>query len=528
MALRGRPRRRWRAALIAAPVLALAVAGAVVVRHRAAVVPRSILRGKAVDLAKSSVPIFTIPREITRCAQLLPDGKTLRLFLRRPLEAVDVDLEKGGASPSKLVPEAMLSGCPQVSPDGRRLLFERPRQEGRSHVMLSEWPDGRDAKMVTEGDGPFWLPSGDAFLYAMDTNRSAVFAIGRGPVLFPDGGAGPRVLVSHAARSQGNEIAVMLASIAPRTQVMLNLFSYPQTALLRRYDLLLRDYPWIEFDERRHSWQVSLSDPLRLVRCELREDGSCDRLVALDGADVIGSYRSRVGLAAITNRRIRSSKLTRKADGKIQEYVTDSWVEFGPRGEALFSIPKADGGWTVALQHFGEAHPRFVSDGPFDLMGSLSSDGKSFIYKSTAATDLYLCSTEATSSRDCRTLNVDPLGPVQPRLSPNGRLLAYEVSDAGGPRLRIVTLDGQRMRDLSIRSPGSIRWTSDTTLWMCESDARMWTEVDTAAGRPTGRMIPRPDPATVCEPPPGLADLPDFDVLRRNEVTTEVRLARGL
>jgi serine/threonine protein kinase len=527
-ALGGRSSRRRRRALIAAAVLALAMAAVLVARHRAAVAPRSILTGKAVDLAKSSVPVFTIQREITRCAQLLSGGKTLRLFLRRPLEAVDVDLDKGGASPAKLVPEAMLSGCPQLSPDGRRLLFERPRREGRSHVMLSEWPDGRDAKMVTEGDGPFWLPSGDAFLYAMDTNRSAVFAIGRGPVLFPDDGRGPRVLISHAVRSQGNEIAVVRTSIAPRTQATLDLFSYPQTTLLKRYDLSLWDYPWVEFDEGRHSWQVSLADPIRAVRCELREDGSCDRLMAIDGADVIGSYRSRLGLVAITHRRIRTARLTRKADGKTHEYVTDNWVEFGPGGEALFGMPKATGGWTVALQRFGEPRPRFVSDGPSDLMGSLSSDGRSFIYKSTATTDLNLCSIDATSSRDCRTLSVDPLGPVQPRLSPNGRLLAYEVADAGGPRLRIVTLDGQRMRDLSIRGVGSIRWTSDTTLWMCEADARMWTEVDTVAGRPTGRVIARSDPASVCQPPPGLADLADFEVSRRDEVTTELRLARGM
>jgi Tol biopolymer transport system component len=220
--------------------------------------------------------------------------------------------------------------------------------------------------------------------------------------------------------------------------------------------------------------------------------------------------------------------LTRKADGKTQEYEYRGWAEFGPGGEGVFTVFTQDGRWMIAVQRFGEPQPRIVSDGPLDAFPSINPDGRTFIYNGNGGHDLYLCSLDAASSRECRILHTDPLGPMHPRLSPNGRLLAYEVSDAAGPRVRIVTLDGKQLRDMSVRSAGPVLWTSDTTVWTCESEARMWTEIDAAAGRPTGRRILRPEAATVCEPPPGLADLANFEVRRRSDVTTEVRLVRGM
>jgi serine/threonine protein kinase len=517
--------RRWRVALITASLLTLPAIIFSVARKDAGSGPPSILTGKAVDLAKNSVPIFTIHRDITRCAQLLPDGKTLRLFLRQPLEAIDVDLVRGGASPSKLVPEAMVSGCPQLSPDGRRLLYERPREEGRPQILLSDWPDGRNAKVITEGDGPFWLAAGDAFLYAMDANRSAVFVIGRGPALFPDSGLGPRTLATHAVTPTGDQIAVMFNTVVPRMKQMVDLYSYPAMSLLKRLDLPIVGNPWMEFDPTRGSWQTSIGDPEHLVRCELRGDGHCHRLLALEGVDVNASYRSRMGLVAITTHRRRSTSVTRRADGKTQEYVSPGAADLGPEGEAAFNVFMDDGRWAIAVQHFGEGQPRFVTDGPMDVSPAINSDGRTFLFN-RGGRDVYSCSID--DGRDCHILHTDSLGPIYPRLSPTGRALAYEVSDAGGPRLRIVTLDGGRTRDLSVRSSGPILWTSDTTLWNCEPDVRVWTEVDAAMGRSTGRQISFSDPPILCEPPPGLADLANFEVRRRVDVTTEVRLVRGM
>ena len=529
-AMRGGPSRRSRIALfVGVASLILTAATLLATRQRRQDEPHGILTGTAVDLAKSS-PIFTINRNITRCAQMLPGGRTLRLFLRQPLEAIDVDVAGGGAAPSKLVPEAMVSGCPQLSPDGRRLLFERPRKEGRPQVFLSDWPDGRDARVVTEGDGPYWLPSGDAFLYAVDATRSAVFSLDRGPVLFPDPGTGPRTLAYHGVGGRGDQIAILSFASAPSLKVSLDVFSYPQTALLRRIELPLASCPWIEFDPGRGSWQVSVADPRHTVRCELREDGSCARLLRLEGANVVSAYRSQLGMVGVVIRSSRRAIVTRKIDGKDQEYVYEGQADFGPGGEALFGVPSGDGQWRLALQRFGEPGSRVVTPGPLDVAPSINPDGRTFLYlASRAPHDVQMCKLDAPAPGDCRVLHTDALGPINVRLSPDGHRLAYNVADAGGWRLRVVPLDGGPMRDLSLLSAGAILWTSDTTLWSCESEYKKWSEVDAISGRFTGKSVWRPDSDVVCDdPPPGAGALANFEVRRETGVTTEVHLVKGM
>jgi hypothetical protein len=250
---------------------------------------------------------------------------------------------------------------------------------------------------------------------------------------------------------------------------------------------------------------------------------------------VIASYRASLGMVALVEHSKGFASLTRKADGKTQEYAVPGWAEFGPGGEALLNVKGADGRWKVTLQRFGERQPQFHSDGPWDLNPSLNPDGRTFLYTGDGAHVVYSCGMDAISTRDCRVLHTDPLSPMFPRLSPNGRLLAYTIFDAAGRRLRIVSLDGRPMRDLSVPGRGPVLWTSDTTLWHCEGgEARnvpIWTEVEATAGRPTGRTISGPqgpDQSTLCASPPSLVDQANFEVRRRLEVTEEVRLVRGM
>jgi hypothetical protein len=210
----GVARAPWRRRmLVLVPAVTLVVAGLVVGTGGRDSRSTDTLTGVALDLEKNSVKLLSTDRRITRCAQMLPGGRTLRLFLREPVEALDLHLADGRTAAANLLPDTFASGCPQVSPDGHRLLFEKQRSVGRPQVMLSDWPDGRDATIVTEGDGAFWLSSGDAFLYRMDVTRSAVFWLGRGPLMFPDTGGGVRQVSSHAPNSRGDEIAIVFATM---------------------------------------------------------------------------------------------------------------------------------------------------------------------------------------------------------------------------------------------------------------------------------------------------------------------------
>jgi hypothetical protein len=514
--------------LVAAAMVAVAGASVWAVgfgRSRSTSRPSTLI-GAAVDLERHSRPVFTVSREIKRCAQLLPGGKVLRLFLTGPMEAIDVDLAEGRSSPSTLLPETFASGCPQLSPDGRHLLFEKEQLGRRPQVMLSGQTDGREAAMITEGDGPFWLPSGDAFLYRMDETRSAVFAIGRGPVLLPERIVGVRSVADHAINERGDKVGVMFLERDSGLKLMFEIYSYPQPALERRVALPLNGQTWSTYDLRRNAWQLSLADGRYLVRCELRSDGDCERLLSLSGAHVIGSYRSEVGLAAIVNRKTYSTVL-KSRDGALREYFDENGADFTSTGDAVLGLRLDDGRAVIGAQRWNEREPAIRTNGPLDVFPAIAPDGKHFTYSRGYEKVVLSCPLDEGSTEHCRTIHKDPLGTSFPRLSPDGQLLAYVALSTSGWRLRIVPMGNGPSTDLSVRTVRAIRWSSPTTLWMCVPEQKSWVEVDAIAARLTGKTVQKDEFA--CEyPPAGTGEPASFEVRRVLSVTSEVRLARGL
>lgn len=533
--LRGWIQLTWRVPVMAVAAASLAVALVLTLGGRERVSrPSSFLVGTAVDLATDSVPVFSTNRMLRGCGQLLPgDRSTLRLFFQSSPEAIDLDVETGRYTPSKLVPEALGSGCAQLAPDGRRLLYERMPPGRVPQVMLSESPDGRDAAPITDGEGPYWLPSGDAFLYTVDYNRSAVFWIGHGPVQFATNPVGNQRVTYHALNERGDEVAVLFSRSFPDTGHSLDIYRYPQTDLLRSIRLPWETHYRLQNDPGRKTWQISMRDPERFTLCEVNEDGKCQRLLKSADADVAGSYRTRVGLVAITGRMSSSSRLTDRA-GRTQDYLRHYAIDFTPSGDAVMGLPLADGRLVVAVQRRGEAKPRIVSDGPLDLSPSFGPEGKSFIYVGKeGAKSVIQCPFDGQPS-DCHVIHREPLVPSGPRLSPDGAFLSYLVREGGGPRMKIVPMrPGGPTRDLSIPGSGTHLWTSPSRLWLCETVQKQWEEVDAVAGIRTGRTLPFPehaDKAYGCwQPPPSVAaHFADFEVTTRSEITQEIRLVRGL
>jgi len=114
MVVGGAARHPWKTCMVldmAAVALAAVALAAMVSRSVSPTTPlmRS-LPGTVTDLERVSVPLLTTQRLIRRCAQLLPGGKTLRLFLLGPVEAVDVDLAEGRSSMADLLQRRSLRG----------------------------------------------------------------------------------------------------------------------------------------------------------------------------------------------------------------------------------------------------------------------------------------------------------------------------------------------------------------------------------------------------------------------------------
>ena len=74
-------------------------------------------------------------------------------------------------------------GCPDVSPDGRRLLYPGHTAEGRAFAFVSDRPDGGDGVPVvataepSQASEPTWLSDGQSFSYDIDTRHMGIYSL---------------------------------------------------------------------------------------------------------------------------------------------------------------------------------------------------------------------------------------------------------------------------------------------------------------------------------------------------------------
>ena len=108
----------------------------------------------------------------SRCTRLLPDQQTIRFVWGIAPRAEDVDTVTRSAFPRPLVPAAYAGGCPDVSPDGKRLVYQGHTPDGRPFAFVSERSDGSQAvprscrtAEPTMSSEPTWLADGQSFSY---------------------------------------------------------------------------------------------------------------------------------------------------------------------------------------------------------------------------------------------------------------------------------------------------------------------------------------------------------------------------
>src|SRR5262249_33875506 len=117
---------------------------------------------------------------------LLPDQRTLRFVWGTPTRAEDVDIVTRTRVPSPLVPAAYAEGCPDLSPDGKRLVYQGHAADGRAFAFLSRRSDGRDAVAVVPiaepslSSEPTWLADNETFSFDVDPKHMGVFSTAAG------------------------------------------------------------------------------------------------------------------------------------------------------------------------------------------------------------------------------------------------------------------------------------------------------------------------------------------------------------
>ena len=129
--------------------------------------------GEAADWTQTSVVIVEVPERI-HCTRSLPMAHhPVRVGM--PSCAEDIDTV-ARAQPVALVAAATAEGCPDISPDGKRMVYQGHAPDGRAFAFVSQYPDGRDAVAVVQtaepsmASEPTWLADSDTFSYDFERN----------------------------------------------------------------------------------------------------------------------------------------------------------------------------------------------------------------------------------------------------------------------------------------------------------------------------------------------------------------------
>lgn len=512
--------RRWsrrRAGTVAFGLAGLAtvsIAG-LVARHRTASTTTSPARrtpelvkidpaGAGADWSKDSKVVAEIPGHV-HCFSVL-DGRTARLIWGSPRKAEDVDISSGRRRSAQLAPETYLVGCPQLSPDGKQLLFVGHTQSGAPEIRLSESPDGRGATAVTSGEEPLWLGPEDAFAYNVDGAHVAIWSLTTmRSTLLPEPAFGDhRVIIEKTVSRRGDAIALLLGSDRSEYGVAV-------------YDGQAFERQKVFATPFAHRIQFGLSSEVILASAQRSK--SLSTLVGLGWRSGQGSslghypdfdiVRAAVwpggkgsdGDGLLLARHVSSDVWS--YDGKGRHRLTSDGNNYSAalsaQGDLLLSKWGDDGNVNIWLRGKDDAFAKEVTHGNRDVGPSFSEDGRSWAYADYAQKSIMVCS---TASQQCRVLHRDELLPYWPRFSPNGEFLAY-LTEVGASKLVVVsTRDGQVRASWDAYYECPPIWSSPTTLWSFQvaSGHYAWFERDAMSGTKTGNRFEVPnDQVTVGE-----------------------------
>jgi hypothetical protein len=537
----GRPRRRRfvtrRAALVAGVALAM-VGGATAINvsmvrgwgRRAGAAneppakpsPLIIPTGEPADWTDVSAVIAEVPDRI-HCARLLPDRRTLRfVWGMPPHHAEDVDLLTRARAPSAIVPAAYAEGCPDLSHDGRRLLYQGHALDGRAFAFLSPHSDGRDAVPVVQtaepslASEPTWLADGSTFSFDVDLKHMGVFSTAGGRMnVLPPATTRPFVTIYRHVIGNGLYLGTMFANY----ETELVGFSVPLLAEQDRFRvsqlvLDLRQYGRLMYfahtDNGRGADIIEIDAAARSGRALGRIPGQMLR------------YPTRIeaGLAFISI--LASSDLwVRGPSGRFANLTKSGRIRDAERcGRDLVVTREIEPEKTV-IERIDTAghHIEQLSDGPADWSPACTDDGRVWYYRP----HLPHAGIKRCDRVGCREIFRGFAFGLS--ASPDGRRLAFITVEPRGETVRWMPAEGGELHEVADTetscAPG---WASPNTIWLSRRRGRkiLWTEVDADSGRETGRTTPGSHDCNDLRPDPLSPVNPDLRIIYNQ--TSQVRL----
>jgi len=468
--------------------------------------PLLVIKGEAADWTDVSIVLAEIPDRIN-CARLLPDKRTVRVVWGAPTHTADIDTVSRKRVPSPLVPAAYAEGCPDLSPDGKRLVYQGHTPDGRAFAFLSQHPDGKDAVPVVPiaepsmGSEPTWLGDSETFSFDVDAKHMGVFSTvaGRMKVL-PEVTAKPYVTSFRFVNGQ----RIFLSTVFETGEAEISDISIPDMTEGPRFRLPPAAYDLLSVGSR-----LYYTNPM---------PGPSSGVVEIDTSTYDARVLGRLRRQAIRNPLFVSEGLAFVA----RQYATTVVVE-GPGAAAhrwkakydvlvaarcgpdIVAASEREGAMAIERRSTDGRLIATLTSGPWDTDPGCSPDGKILFYlRQKDRPAVVRC-----DAVGCRSL-IDRQG-MSLSISPDGKRLAV-VSTSGkkGPIVEIVDAAGGRARELAeIETGCRPGWASNSALWLArrQGGSVVWTEIDADTGKVTGRSVPgsrdcadgKPDPASPTE-----------------------------
>lgn len=452
-------------------------------------VERLTPRGEAVDWMGRTRPVADLPGRV-HCFSMLT-STTARVVWGAPRRAEDVDLVSGRRQASALDPTSYLTGCPELSPSGRQLLFDSQNQAGASEIRLSDTPDGKGARVITSGADPMWLGrEGDEFVYDVDTSHEAVYSLPTMRfLLLGDPGFGVHRMIVDKAVNEGRDMIALLfcdESLNYAVSVYHGA-NFEKVKTLASPAVHRVQFGW---DSRTLLVSYQLSGAVSTLGALDWGESSLNNIGRYPGFDVVRAHLSnRYGAQGdpLLARHV-SSDLWYDDGVRHEQLSTDGRTYSGdrsPSGDLLLSRWNDDG--TLNIWRLGAAgQTRQLSHGQTDVEPRFSPDGHHWLYADYKRKGLMLCSFD---TGECKVLVEDEL-PSYPMFSPDGKNIAYIVQ-TGSPKLKVVSVpDGSERASWDAHAQCPPAWTSPSRVWTLETSGGRyaWSERDITTGDKTGNQ----------------------------------------
>jgi tRNA A-37 threonylcarbamoyl transferase component Bud32 len=499
-----RNRRRWKPplAVAAGAVLAL-VAILTFGRHLSGSFGGIRVAGSSLTISAIGEPDDWTDRMLTltriedrvHCAVVLPGRRHVRFVWGEPRRSEDLDTATGRKVSSPLVPAAYREGCPDVSPDGTRLLFPGHTTDGRAFAFVSTRPDGSDAQPVVAiaepsvYSEPTWIDP-QSFSYDVDLRHMGVFSLAtQRTTVLPD-----PTTERHTSAFRhviGSRVYVSAWSDAKTTDVSGYRWPSLEEEIRFRLPLVLAD--WRASDDPARAGKIYYSagvsqPPGEVLELSLKtrqarrlgivRDGAVDRILFVDR-----------GLLLLTSQMVTRLELD-GVDGATQTVrpLEGRAMVGGARcGEQLLVSESSPDGYVIARLSPEGAPLGTMTAGPYDIAPACNREGTIWLYSRFGTSPALRRCDEA----GCRDLVAgDVWGSA---ISPDGKRVAFVGSGARGPSVQVVPIDGGTAREIAVTeticSPG---WSTNGRLWISRrrGSRLVWTEVDPDTRRETGRIAP--------------------------------------